>query len=63
MRLSLAEKMLEILEQFTDTKGIIRIRKSKTQRRENGQQRDKRTDNDLKKTLHRELKIEQHEPH
>jgi hypothetical protein len=55
--------MLEILEQFTDTKGIIRIRKSKTQRRENGQQRDKRTDNDLKKTLHRELKIEQHEPH
>jgi hypothetical protein len=43
--------MLEILEQFTNTKGIIRISKSKTQRRENGQQRDKGTDNDLTKTL------------
>ena len=26
------------------------------------QKRDKRTDNDLQKTLHRKLKIEQHEP-
>jgi hypothetical protein len=39
-------------EDFDDTKGFIRIRKSK---------KDKRTNNDLQ-NIHIKLKIEQHEP-
>ena len=45
-------------EEFEDTKGIIRIRKSKKVRQGNGQKKkDKRTNNDLQ-TLHIKLKIE-----
>jgi hypothetical protein len=40
--------------------GVIITRKSKTDRQYNGQQiKDKK----IKKTLHRKLKIDQHEPH
>ena len=35
-------------EEFDDTKGVIRIRKSKKDRQHNGQEKkDKRTNNDL----------------
>ena len=38
-------------EEFEDTKGVIRIRKSKRNRQHNDQERkDKRTDNDLQNT-------------
>jgi Fic family protein len=48
-------------EEFEDTKGIIRIRKSKN-RRYNGQKKKyKRTNNDLQ-NIHIKLKIEKHEP-
>jgi len=50
-------------EGFEDTKGVIRIRKSKKNRQHNGQKkRDKRTNNDLQ-NIHIKLKIEEHEPH
>jgi len=40
-----------ILEEFEDIKGVIRIRKSKTDRQHNGKKKkDKRTNNDLKHT-------------
>ena len=39
------------LEEFEDTKGIIRIRKSKKDRQHNGQKKNyKRTNNDLQNT-------------
>jgi hypothetical protein len=45
-------------KEFEDTKGVIRIRKSKKYRQRNGQKKkDKRTNNDLKK-MHIKLKIE-----
>jgi len=38
------------LDEFEDTKGLIRIRKSKKDRQHNGQKKkDKRTNNDLQK--------------
>ena len=44
-------------EEFEDTKGVIRIRKSKN-RQHNGQNKqDKRTNNDLQ-NIHIKLKIE-----
>jgi len=43
-------------EEFEDTKGVIRIRKSKKNRQHNGQ-KDKRTSNDLQ-SIHTKLKIE-----
>ena len=47
-----------LLEELEDTKGVIRIRKSKN-RQHNGQNKKyKRTNNDLKKTIHIKLKIE-----
>jgi hypothetical protein len=49
-------------ETFEDTKGVIRNCKPKG-RQHNGHKRDKRKNNDLQKTLHRKLKIEQHEHH
>ena len=50
-------------EEFEDTKEVVRSRKSKKDRQRNGQEKnDKTIYNDLK-TLHRKLKIEQHEPH
>jgi hypothetical protein len=43
-------------DEFEDTKGVIRIRKSKKDRQHNDQKKKE-------KKLHRKLKIEQHEPH
>jgi hypothetical protein len=41
-------------EIFEDTKGVIRIRKSKKDRQHNGQKKkDKRTNNDLQNTTHK----------
>jgi len=45
-------------EEFEDTKGVIRIRKSKKDKQHNGQKKkDKRTNNDLQ-NIHIKLKIE-----
>jgi hypothetical protein len=45
-------------EEYEDTKGIIRIRKSKKDRQHNGQKKKyKRTNNDLQ-NIHIKLKIE-----
>jgi hypothetical protein len=41
-------------EEFEDTKGVIRIRKSKKDRQHNGQ---KKNDKQIYKTLHIKLKI------
>ena len=49
-------------KEFADTKGIIRIRKSKKDRQHNGQ-RNKQRSTTIYKTLHRKPKIEQHELH
>jgi hypothetical protein len=44
-------------KEFEDTKGVIRIRKSKKDRQDNGQnKKDKRTKNDLQ-NIHIKLKI------
>jgi hypothetical protein len=51
--------LLNVLtERFEDTKGVIRSRKSKD-RQHNGQ---KKKNSMIYKTLHRKLKIQQHEP-
>jgi hypothetical protein len=48
----------DLQEEFEDTKGVIRIRKSKKDRQLNCQKKkDKSTNNDLQ-TLHIKLKIE-----
>ena len=47
-------------EEFEDTKGIIKIRKSKD-RQHNDQKKKRQTT--IYKILHRKLKIEQHEHH
>ena len=45
-------------EEFKDTKGVIRIRKSKKNRQHNGQKKNyKRTNND-QQNIHIKLKIE-----
>jgi len=45
-------------EEFVDTKGVIKIHKSKKDRQYNGQKKkDKRTNNDLQNMKHK-LKIE-----
>jgi hypothetical protein len=50
-----------INKELEDTKGEIRIRKSKKDRQHNGQKKnDKRTSNDVQITT---LKIEQHQCH
>jgi hypothetical protein len=46
-----------------DTKEIIRSRKLKKDRQHNGQQEKEIRTKTAYKTLHRKLKIEQHEPH
>jgi hypothetical protein len=49
---------LPLSEEFEDTNGVIRIRKSKKNRQHNGQkEKDKRTNNDLQ-SIHIKLKIE-----
>ena len=51
-------KTLLFGEEFEDTKGVIRIRKSKKNRQRNGQQKKyKRINNDLQ-NIHIKLKIE-----
>ena len=43
-----------MIEEFEDTKGVIRIRKSKKGRQHNGQKKkDKRTNNDLQNIAHK----------
>ena len=45
-------------EEFENTKGVIRIRKSKKNRQHNGEKKkDKRTNNDIQ-NIHIKLKIE-----
>ena len=53
--------MILMEEELVDTKGLIKIRKSKN-RKHNGQKKKyKRTNNDLQ-CIHIKLKIEEHEP-
>jgi hypothetical protein len=48
----------KLKEEFEDTKGVIRIRKSKKDRQHNGQMKKyKRTNNDLQ-NIHIKIKIE-----
>ena len=49
------------VKQFEDTKGIIRIHKSKDRQHNGQKKKDKRTNNDLQ-NIHIKLKIEYHEP-
>ena len=50
--------MFVVLEEFEDTNGVIRIRKSKKNRQHNGQKKkDKRTNNNLR-NIHIKRKIE-----
>ena len=44
-------------EEFEDTKGVIRIHKSKNRQQTGQNKKDKRTNNDLQK-IHIKLKIE-----
>ena len=48
-------------EKFEDTKGATRSRKSKKDRHHNDQMKNDKGMKMIYKTLHRELKIEQHE--
>ena len=51
------------MQEFEDTKGVIGIRKSKKNRKHNGQKkRYKGTNNNLQH-IHIKLKTEEHEPH
>jgi hypothetical protein len=48
-------------EEFADTKGVIRIRKSKKEKQHNGQKKtDKRTSNDLNQLWLHGLKVQQY---
>jgi len=49
------------MRKVEDTKGVIRSRKSKKDWQYNDQKKKRQTI--IYKTLHRKLKIEQHEPH
>ena len=49
------------IEEFEDTKAVIRIRKSKDRQHNNKKKKDKRTNNDLQ-NKHIKLKMEQQEP-
>jgi hypothetical protein len=44
--------------EFEDTKGVIRIRKSKDRQHKSQKKKDKRTNNDLKNTTYKNVKIE-----
>ena len=50
-------------EEFEDIKGVIRIRKSKKDRRHNGQKKRGKSTNNDSQNIHIKLKIEKHEPH
>ena len=48
----------KLIDEFEDTKGVIKIRKSKKDRQDNGQKKkNKRTNNDLQ-NIHSKLNIE-----
>ena len=49
--------------ELEDTNGVIIIRKLKNDRQNNGQKKDKRTNNDLQKTTQKAIKTELHETH
>ena len=49
-------------EEFEDTKGVIRIRKSKKNRKDNGQMKKNKKTNNNKQNIHIKLKTEKHEP-
>ena len=51
-----------IEEVFADTKGVIRIRKSKNSQRNGDHKKIESTNNDSQKTLHIKLEMEKHEP-
>ena len=55
------EKQLQ--EKIEDTKVVIRSCKTKKDRQHNGQRKRTKEQTTIYKTLHRKLKIEQHEPH
>jgi hypothetical protein len=57
------EKTTGLIGKIEDTKEIIRSRKLKKDRQHNGQQEKEIRTKTAYKTLHRKLKIEQHEPH
>ena len=50
-------------EEFEDTKGVIRICKSKIERQYINQRKGTKEQTTIYKALHRKLKIEQHVPH
>jgi hypothetical protein len=57
------EYFIYLQEEFEDTKGVIRICKSKKDRRHNGQKKKgKRTNNDLQ-SMDIKLNIKQHKPY
>ena len=47
---------------FVDTKGVIKSRESRKDRQHNGQKKSMKGQTMIYKTLHRKLKIKQHEP-
>jgi len=51
-------KIKTIQEEFEDTKGVIRIRKSKQDRQHNGKKKRTKGQTTIYKTLHIKLKIE-----
>jgi regulator of RNase E activity RraA len=48
---------------YQDTRGIIRIRKSKKERQNNGQKIQNKSTNNALQKIHIKLMIESHEPH
>ena len=54
---------VSIQQKYKDTNGITRSPKSQKNRQHNGQNKKDEKDKQIYKTLHRKLKIEQHEPH
>jgi len=49
-------------DEFEDTKGLIRIRKSKDRQHNDQKKKDQRTNDNLQNITNK-LKIRQHEPH
>jgi len=50
-------------EEFEDIKGVIRSRKSMKNKHYNSQRKGTKWQTTIYNTVHRKLKIEQHEPH
>ena len=62
LMLSLQWQKQTVIEEFEDTKGVIRIRISKKNRQHNAKRKSTKGQTTIYKTLHRKLKIDQHEP-